>query len=115
MIVYTSTMNYNDSDSVDITVKSSVEGRIFAPTWNLVMDFKKGLISEDEYTNKYVKLMLESFNNNPNEWVKFLLKERVVFKCFCKSNSFCHRYILVEILKSICSTVEIHFEYRGEI
>jgi hypothetical protein len=80
--VYTSTINYSGEDGLDITVKSSGEmGRMFAPTWDMVLDHKNGLITDKEYTKKYYSLMRESYKNYIPKWMKILHKDKVVFLC----------------------------------
>ena len=53
--VYTAQYGYRGKDRLDITVKSG--DRTFAPTWDMVMDYKSGKITQEEYTEMYYDLM----------------------------------------------------------
>jgi uncharacterized protein YeaO (DUF488 family) len=105
--IYTSQYRYNGKNRLDITVKSG--SQIFAPTWDMVIKFKKGLMIEEEYTKEYYKLMRKSYKNNREKWDQLLNQDEVVLVCFCKKGSFCHRYLLAEIL------VKLGAEYKEEI
>jgi len=104
--IYTSQFRYIGPDRFDITVK---EKTIFSPTWDIVDRYKNGLINEQTYSEIYKQLMLNSYYNNLNKWNEILNKERIVLVCYCKPNTFCHRYLLVQYLK------ELGAEYCGEI
>jgi len=106
MILYTAQYRYNGEDRYDITVKSG--NKIFAPTWNIVMDYKNNIITAEEYTKEYHNLMVKSYYNNLNEWNKLLNEEQITLVCFCKSGDFCHRLLLAEYLSKLDA------EYLGE-
>jgi len=105
--IYTSQYRYSGKNRLDITVKSG--NKIFAPTWNIVSKFKKGLMTKEEYTKEYYNLMRKSYKENRNRWDELLNQDEVVLVCFCRAENFCHRYILAEIL------VKLGAEYKGEI
>ena len=105
--VYTSQYRYSGKNRLDITVKSG--DKTFAPTCDIVIKVKKGLMTEEEYTKEYYKLMRKSYKENKNKWDKLLSQDEVVLVCFCRTEDFCHRYILAEIL------VKLGAEYKGEI
>jgi uncharacterized protein YeaO (DUF488 family) len=108
--VYTSRITYNGPNKLDITVKNQDNiGRIFAPTWDIVTYYKEGVISEEQYTNKYHKMMLKSYDINHHMWEEILSRKRVVFCCFCPANAFCHRFILAGYFESLGAV------YCGEI
>lgn len=100
--VYTAPYNYVGEDRLDITVKGKDPlGRIFAPTWKMVMKAKKGLISESEYTAMYRNLMRASYRNYREAWEDVLGRGRVTLVCFCPSGSFCHRYLLAGFFEKL--------------
>lgn len=115
MIVYTSQIAKakNHPNFLDVTVKSG--NKAFAPTWKIVIDLKNRDITKKEYITKYVQLMRESFKNNREEWYQLISQTEVVVCCYCKAGEFCHRYILVNILRELCKKKGIKFEYRGEV
>ena len=105
--IYTSQYRYSGENRLDITVKSG--NKLFAPTWDIVGKVKKGLMTEEEYTKEYYKLMRNSYKNNRSKWDELLNQNEVVLVCFCRKGSFCHRYILADML------VKLGAEYKGEI
>ena len=95
--VYTGTFNYKGTDRFDITVKTK-EHPEFCPTWNMVMGIKNRTMSEEEYTNEYRTLMVNSWKNKKYAWIDLLARDTVTLVCFCKKGSFCHRYLLADYL-----------------
>ena len=96
-----------DSRYLDITVKSG--DKAFAPNWTMVMGSKQCKISDDEYTRQYTELMRQSYTQNRQRWDEVLNLDEVILACYCKADSFCHRYLLKDMLVK-CGT-----EYVGEI
>jgi len=111
LIFYTSTIRYSGDNRLDISIKSSNfnTGRIFAPTWDLVNLVKENKITEKEYVLQYKKLMKDSYELNKDKWIEFLNKEQLVLCCYCPPLTFCHRYILTDLLLKFGAT------YKGEI
>lgn len=105
--IYTSQFRYNGKNRLDITIKTG--NKVFAPTWDLVTNYKNGNISEEEYTKKYYQLMRKSYKENREVWEKLLTDKEVVLVCYCPENNFCHRYLLKDIL------VKCGAKYLGEI
>lgn len=97
----------NDSRYLDITVKSG--DKAFAPTWKMVMKHKEGKITDDEYTSLYTDMMRKSYKENRGRWDEVLSMDEVILACYCKADSFCHRYLLKDML------VKCGVEYIGEI
>jgi hypothetical protein len=98
---------------IDTTVKSGLQA--FAPTWELVRDYKSGHCSERDYTAAYVALMRESWVINRNDWEAVLALPRVALACYCAPNTFCHRLLLKEAFKKLCQQKNIPFVDRGEL
>lgn len=96
-----------DSRYLDITVKSG--DKAFAPTWKIVMSSKQGRITDEEYTRQYTELMRQSYKVNRQRWDEVLNLDEVILACYCKADSFCHRYLLKDML------VKCGAEYVGEI
>lgn len=97
---------------LDITVKAD---SIFAPTWEMVMGYKEGKITDEEYTRQYHQIIKKRWSGGSYEEGKILLKEfmepkeRIILACYCRANTFCHRYLLKDIL------VKQGAEYGGEV
>ena len=97
----------DDSRYLDITVKSG--DKAFAPTWKMVMGSKQSKITDEEYTRQYIELMRQSYRANKQRWDEVLNLDEVILACYCKADTFCHRYLLKDML------VKCGAEYTGEI
>lgn len=90
---------------IDITVKSSKPPwNIFAPTWEMVGDYKIGRLSENEYTEKYMDLIRSRYRANKRvfrQLIQMALDGDVALACYCDPSQFCHRHLLVAILLTI--------------
>ena len=97
--IYTAQYKYSGEDRLDITVKGNDPiGRIFAPTWEMVRLYKD-YKNEINYVRSYHLLMQRSYRINRKIWEEILNRDSVTLVCFCKENSFCHRYLLAEYLE----------------
>ena len=105
--LYTATFNYRGQDRFDITVKTK-EHPEFCPTWEMVAGYKNGSMSEEEYTRLYHELMVESWRKYNKAWRDLLALNEATLVCFCKKNTFCHRYLLAQYL------VKCGVEYIGD-
>lgn len=107
--VYTSNIRYKGENRLDVTVKSGDSN--FAPNWNMVMGYKRGDLTEDEYTQIYYQKMRKSYKENRKRWDEILKMDRVVFVCYCRSGDFCHRLLLAEIFEKLgaeqCGEIEV--------
>lgn len=82
---------------VDVTAKSaSGWARAFAPTWDMVVRSKRGLLSWQEYAEEY-QLILDRV---PWYVISTLhaLDRRVCLLCYCNADKRCHVDILIEYL-----------------
>ncbi len=104
--VYTSQFGYAGSDRMDITAKNKTP---FSPTWEMVKDYKTGGISQSQYSNMYLELMVESFATNYRFWLDVLYMPRVTLVCYCAPGDFCHRVLMARYLEFLGA------EYCGEI
>lgn len=100
-IIYTGRHWYKGADRLDITTRGNDPiGRIFAPTWDMVMGVKKGTLSEAEYTAQYIHMMSMSVQTHHQIWLDVIHRPEVTFTCFCPAGAFCHRYTLKDIFVS---------------
>lgn len=82
---------------LDITVKSG--NKIFAPTWDMVTGYKKGSMSKEEYTQKYLVMMRKSYKKFPMLWERILREHtKIALACYCEPGEFCHRHLLKEMM-----------------
>jgi uncharacterized protein YeaO (DUF488 family) len=105
--VFTSRISYRGEDRWDITVKTG--SKLFAPSWKIVMNYKNGKITEQEYTVAYYEIMKASSRDHRSEWTSLLAKDRIVLCCYCPAGVFCHRLLLAKLLAKLGA------EYEGEI
>jgi uncharacterized protein YeaO (DUF488 family) len=96
-----------DPRYLDTTVKSG--DKVFAPTWEMVMGVKQGRMSEEDYTRQYYTMMRESYRQSRQRWDEVLDMEEVILACYCRPDTFCHRYLLKDML------VKCGAEYAGEV
>lgn len=90
----------DDPRTIDTTAKSGVKA--FAPTWDMVRDYKEGRLSEERYVAKYLALMRQSFRESRAVWNEILDRDEVILACYCPPGAeFCHRYILAEIFEML--------------
>ncbi len=69
----------------------------------------EGVIHEEQYTEMYYQLMRDSYRKNQKRWQEVLEREEVILACYCTPDSFCHRYLLKDMMIKCCG------EYVGEI
>lgn len=105
---------------LNTTIKSGTGlGAVFAPTWKMVLEFKQGEISWDEYRRQYTDLMRQRYQANASAFLEALSSDELIVCCYCKdthaTTKHCHRYILVELLEKVAVHHSIRFEYIGEI
>jgi uncharacterized protein YeaO (DUF488 family) len=113
MKIYTSTVyGYGGPDKLDITVKSG--DPVFAPTWEMVMGYKSGKVSESEYTQAYTSLMRLSWQRHRDRWLEVLAMEEVTLVCYCKPGDFCHRRLLAIFLAAVAEYFNMPVEVCGE-
>lgn len=103
---------YKGPDAYDITVKSG--DHTFAPTWDLVLSWKQGLIEWTTYAQQYRQLMLESYKRNPDAWRKMLHKGILTLLCYCRVGENCHRYLLAEFLRKLGEKEGVFVIEEGE-
>ena len=106
MIIYTAQYKYSGEDRLDITVKGQDPlGKYFAPTWSMVCGIKEGSLTTQMYEIGYEDILAYV----PDKiYKKLFRKKEVTLVCFCRSNQFCHRFLLAEELEKRGAT------YKGE-
>lgn len=105
---------------LNTTIKSGTGlGAVFAPTWNMVMQFKGREITWDEYCRRYTLLMRERYQTNTRAFLEALNSDELIVCCYCQDTHEtirqCHRYLLVDILEKVAAHHGIEFESEGEL
>lgn len=85
-----------DLELIDTTVRSG-ESRL-APTWEMVLAVKRGHLDQTAYEREYRALMARSQEADPEFWAALLRQPAFAIGCYCRPYTFCHRYLLLEIL-----------------
>lgn len=98
---------------VDTTIKSGFKH--LAPSWDMVMGVKDGTLSEELYTDTYLKLLQERYSDDPEPFMSLLTPEPKALTCYCRAFKFCHRKLLLDFLKGVAEEHNLPFTYGGEI
>lgn len=128
LTIHTSRINYTGPGRLDITVKSATEqGRIFAPTWELVGGHKHfhnpedarwqnhPPLSNEQYTGQYYNLIRNRYRQNPKPFIELTQSDLIVLCCYCAKGAFCHRHFAADILLKIAQSKNITATIQGEI
>jgi uncharacterized protein (DUF488 family) len=70
--------------------------RALAPTWEIVVAYRAGKITECQYTSTYLKI-LSSRNIDVQQLVQDLPQHSILL-CYERVNEFCHRHIAAQWL-----------------
>jgi len=88
---------------LDVTVKSSAGiGRLFAPTWPMVMGTKSGEMPVASYAARYRDVYLAARASGAVRRLFELTRgcDELMLLCYCAENKFCHRLLLCAWLSS---------------
>lgn len=121
MIIYTAQMSKHKKAKslnllfLDTTVKSGHNS--FCPTWDMVLNFKKGEIDWDTYSQLYLDRMRSSWKHNNDDWKWLMSQDNIVLGCYCTdiSHEHCHRFLLRDMIKSIGHKYNIPIKDMGEL
>ena len=74
---------------------------LLAPEWSMVDSIKRGLMTEKEYTMKYINLIKNRKNQEQltAEMIYDILPENSILLCYESPGDFCHRRVLAEWIK----------------
>jgi len=95
---------------LDITKKSG--DPVFSPSWNIILAYKDGKITWEEYTQRYQELMRRSYKENRSRWDSILSsvgEENILFLlCYCDIKDNCHRHLLAGYLEKVGKKNELN-------
>lgn len=104
---------------IDTTYRSGIihQGiRWLAPTGELLGNYKAGITTATGYQEIYLNLMRHRWTADPQWFLDFCKShERLALACYCGADQFCHRLLLVDLLRKICVKYNIPFIYHGEL
>ena len=97
----------------DITAKSGLKP--YAPDFADVMAYKRGELSEEEYTKIYLDRMARSKIRFPKRWETLKNESHIAFACYCKVDAFCHRHLFISLVKEYLEAENYEVILMGEI
>jgi uncharacterized protein YeaO (DUF488 family) len=101
--------------AIDVTVKSaSPKAKVLAPTWNMVMGYKKGTLSWEEYKEQYAEILEKAQQEERSRWENTLKRDKVVFLCYCPKGANCHRLLLAAEFKRFGKSINVEVELIPE-
>lgn len=114
MVLYTGyfarTGVYVDHNLLPVSISASVPDgfdfpafKSIAPSWDLVHQYKDGLISVLDYTREYLGSLSEVSVNAVLEdcknYLQYSKRDGIVFCCWEAPDKFCHRHLLADYIK----------------
>lgn len=102
-----------DIPVLNVTAGSGIQA--FAPDVELVMLYKRGQISPQDYEQAYRNRMAESKLRFPGTWELLLDKPKLAVACYCKAGDFCHRHIFVKLMTGYLAEQGKDAHYEGEL
>jgi hypothetical protein len=104
----------NSVELFDITVKSGFEP--FAPEASVLWAYKRGEVSDDQYTELYLTRLRALFRASPEVFEEFLSRPGpIAVACYCTAGKFCHRHIFLAFIREIAEDNNYDISYLGEI
>ncbi len=111
MAIYTS--NYSrkgdDPGAIAISAKpptyytgNQLKG--LAPTWDFLKPYQDGIITKEEYTERYIAILEGHVDVEWYEWLD-ALPDPTYFLCFESPGKFCHRRLFAEWVENKCGWV----------
>lgn len=74
------------------------------PSWNLINQIRSGIITQEQYTKRYLK----NFDKHAFFEELLALKEPLItLCCWEKKGNFCHRHILADIIRKHGTTYRV--------
>lgn len=107
MDIYTAQYRYAGIDRMNITVKSSVHpGNVFAPTWDMVKEYKDKTLTPWDYAVKYFSLLMNRAVHTDGTFRSALRDitthhNQITLVCFCPAGEFCHRILAARLLENM--------------
>ena len=102
---------------LDTTYKSATgHGKVFAPTREMVWDFKDRRITWDQYRKQYLKHLRQRYRQNKLAFEETCRAGELTLLCYCNTDSKkqCHRFLLAHVLENVADDLGIETQYMGE-
>jgi hypothetical protein len=100
---------------LDVTAKSGLLA--FAPAFADVMAYKRGELSQSDYTALYEVKMERSRKVFDYVWKTLLAPPngRVAIACYCPKGEFCHRHLFLKMMQDYYHQHGRELIYMGEL
>ena len=98
---------------LDVTFKTGIP--MFAPPSQLVFDYKRGIITDNFYTEQYNDVLDYTMKHYPGSWETLLKYENVAVACYCSYGKFCHRHIFAQRFKEYLEERNAPVNLMGEL
>ena len=82
-------------------LRSFEDGRVFAPSPELLAAYKAGKLSWEAYERRYLAEMRSLYQRSPDLFLALLRRPEVTLVCYEASPARCHRRLLADLLARI--------------
>jgi hypothetical protein len=83
------------------SLRSFEDGRVFAPSPELLAAYKAGQLSWEAYERQYLAEMDSLYQRSPDLFLALLRRPEITLVCYEASPARCHRRLLAEALVRI--------------
>jgi uncharacterized protein YeaO (DUF488 family) len=83
---------------------------VFAPSEQLLSEYKSGSLSWKAYEERYLSEMRALYRKSPQPFMDLLRREAVTLVCYEAQPDRCHRRLLAELLAKIGKVLRIQVE-----
>lgn len=98
---------------LNITAQSGLD--CFAPEFGNVRAYKNGDLTEEQYIERYLLKMRDSYTRFKSEWAKLKEHPKIAIACYCGSDTYCHRRTFNELLQKYLAAEKVACVFRGEL
>lgn len=98
---------------MDITAKSGIQA--FAPTWENLNAYKRGEMSEFEYSRRYFDKVIPTLSTHPQEWAKLEHSKNLTLACYCQAGRYCHRHLFAVLATTYLQSKGHRVLFMGEM
>lgn len=101
-MIYTSCYSLHGSNPNAFAISCSIPDwfdksrhlKFLAPTWEMVDGYKKGLISKEEYADRYIRLLMGREIDPMG--IAHNFPDGMILLCYEQPGKFCHRRVLAD-------------------
>jgi len=88
---------------------------MFVPSSDSYWNWKRGIISNEEFRFQYLIKMRKSWNEKRQDWIDFMSQRHpMAIATYETSDLFSHRHVLKDVFEMLCENNQIEFYYYGE-